>query len=96
MKLITTLIAALPLALGDIVERCLRKDPAERYQDLQQMRRAGLLAVRREGKFMFYRLADDAVLDLLASLRRVAERSSAEGAQVVDGGGAADDGWWIF
>ena len=56
---------------------------ANASQHLQQMRRAGLLAVRREGKFMFYRLADDAVLELLASLRRVAERSSAEVAQVV-------------
>src|SRR4029077_17637994 len=56
---------------------------ANASQHLQQMRRAGLLAVRRGGKFMFYRLADDAVLELLASLRRVAERSSAEVAQVV-------------
>ena len=38
---------------------------------------------RREGKFVFYHLADDAVLDLLASLRRIAERNSAEVERVV-------------
>ena len=30
------------------------------------------------GKFIYYRLADDAVLDLLAALRRIAERNVAE------------------
>jgi rhodanese-related sulfurtransferase/DNA-binding transcriptional ArsR family regulator len=56
---------------------------ANASQHLQPMRRAGLLAARREGKFVFYRLADDAVLELLASLRRIAERNSAEVAQIV-------------
>src|SRR3990172_6634522 len=58
---------------------------ANASQHLQRMRRAGLLAARREGKFVFYRLADDAVLDLLASLRRIAERNSAEVERVVRG-----------
>ena len=49
----------------------------------QHMRRAGLLTVRREGKYVFYRLADEAVLDFLASVRRIAERNSAEVAHVV-------------
>jgi ArsR family transcriptional regulator len=49
------------------------------------MRRAGLVKARREGKFVFYRLADDSVLDLLASLRRVAEQQSAEVERVVRG-----------
>lgn len=56
---------------------------ANASQHLQHMRRAGLLAARREGKFVFYHLADDAVLDLLASLRRIAERNSAEVERVV-------------
>src|SRR3990172_295239 len=56
---------------------------ANASQHLQHMRRAGLLAARREGKFVFYQLADDAVLDLLASLRRIAERNSAEVERVV-------------
>ena len=47
------------------------------------MRRGGLVAARRDGKFVFYRLADDAVLDLVAALRRVAERQSAEVERVV-------------
>jgi rhodanese-related sulfurtransferase/DNA-binding transcriptional ArsR family regulator len=58
---------------------------ANASQHLQRMRRAGLLAVRREGKFVFYRLADDAVLDLLASARRIAEHSLAEVERVVHG-----------
>ena len=56
---------------------------ANASQHLQHMRRAGLVAARREGKFVFYRLADDAILDLLASLRRIAERNSAEVERVV-------------
>jgi ArsR family transcriptional regulator len=58
---------------------------ANASQHLQHMRRAGLVAARREGKFVFYSLADDAVLDLLASLRRIAERNSAEVERVVRG-----------
>jgi len=42
------------------------------------MRRAGMAASRRAGKFVYCRLADDAVLDLLAALRRIAERNVAE------------------
>ena len=52
---------------------------ANASQHLQHMRRAGLVAARRSGKFVFYRLADDAVLDLLASLRRIAERTVGRG-----------------
>jgi rhodanese-related sulfurtransferase/DNA-binding transcriptional ArsR family regulator len=51
---------------------------ANASQHLQHLRRAGLVSTRRDGKFVYYRLADDAVLDLLASLRRVAERNVAE------------------
>ena len=56
---------------------------ANTSQHLQHMRRAGLVTSRRDGKFVLYRLADDAVLDLLASLRRIAERNVAEVARVV-------------
>ena len=52
-------------------------------QHLQHMRRAGLVATRRDGKFVFYRLTDDTVLDLLASLRLIAERNIAEVERVV-------------
>lgn len=60
-----------------------RMSIANASQHLQHMRRAGLLTVRREGKYVFYRLADEAVLDFLASVRRIAERNSAEVAHVV-------------
>jgi ArsR family transcriptional regulator len=56
---------------------------ANASQHLQQMRRAGLVANRRDGKFVHYRLADDAVLELLAALRRIAERNVAEVERVV-------------
>ncbi|MEO6783059.1 MAG: metalloregulator ArsR/SmtB family transcription factor, partial [Bradyrhizobium sp.] len=56
---------------------------ANASQHLQQMRRAGLVAHRRDGKFVYYRLGDDAVLDVMAALRRVAERNVAEVGQVV-------------
>ncbi len=56
---------------------------ANASQHLQHMRRAGLVATRKAGKFVFYRLADDAVLGLLAAIRRVAENNSAEVDRVV-------------
>src|SRR5579864_863579 len=56
---------------------------ANASQHLQQLRRAGIAASRRQGKFIYYQLADDSVLDLLAALRRIAERNVAEVAQVV-------------
>lgn len=56
---------------------------ANASQHLQQMLRGGLVANRRDGKFMHYRLADDAVLDALAVLRRLAERNLAEVGRVV-------------
>jgi ArsR family transcriptional regulator len=56
---------------------------ANASQHLQHMRRAGMVSARRDGKFVYYRLADDAVLDLLAALRRIAERNVAEVERVV-------------
>jgi ArsR family transcriptional regulator len=58
---------------------------ANASQHLQHMRRAGLVTNRRDGKFIYYRMADDAVLDLLAGLRGIAERNLAEVANVVRG-----------
>src|SRR5436305_10601069 len=51
---------------------------ANASQHLQQMRRAGIVATRREGKFIFCTLADEAVLDLMSALRRIAEQNIAE------------------
>lgn len=58
---------------------------ANTSQHLQQLRRAGLVASRRDGKFVLYRLTDDAVLTLLSSLRHVAERNLAEVERIVRG-----------
>src|SRR5262245_4951692 len=56
---------------------------ANTSQHLQQMRRAGLVTNRRDGKFVLYQLADDSVLSLLAALRTIAERNLAEVERVV-------------
>jgi rhodanese-related sulfurtransferase/DNA-binding transcriptional ArsR family regulator len=69
----------------EVVADRTRLSIANASQHLQQMRRAGLVVARRDGKFVFYRLADNSVLDLLASLRRVAEAQSAEVERVVRG-----------
>ncbi|MGH8596218.1 MAG: ArsR/SmtB family transcription factor, partial [Gammaproteobacteria bacterium] len=56
---------------------------ANASQHLQQMKRAGLIDARRDGKFVYYALSDDAVVDLLTAVRRIGERRSAEVASVV-------------
>jgi rhodanese-related sulfurtransferase/predicted transcriptional regulator len=56
---------------------------ANTSQHLQQMRRVGIVAARRDGRFVFYKLADEAVLAVLAALRRIAERNIAEVEQVI-------------
>ncbi|NIR31729.1 MAG: metalloregulator ArsR/SmtB family transcription factor [Gammaproteobacteria bacterium] len=58
---------------------------ANTSQHLQQLRRAGLVASRRDGKFVLYRLADETVLVLLASLREIAQRNVAEVDRIVRG-----------
>lgn len=58
---------------------------ANASQHLQHLRRSGLVAARRDGKFVRYRLADEAVLALLAALRRVAERNRADVDRVLRG-----------
>jgi len=50
---------------------------ANASQHLRLMRRAGLLASRRAGKRILYRLSDPTVLSLVAALRQVAERQVA-------------------
>jgi len=56
---------------------------ANASQHLQHLRRAGIVSARREGKFVYYGLAGDAVLDLIASLRRIAERQLADVDRIV-------------
>jgi ArsR family transcriptional regulator len=56
---------------------------ANASQHLQQMRRGGVVTSRREGKFVYYRVSDEAVLGLVAALRRIAERNLAEVDKIV-------------
>jgi ArsR family transcriptional regulator len=56
---------------------------ANASQHLQHLRRAGLVAARRQAKFVLYRLADDAVLAMLAGLHKVAERNVGEVDRIV-------------
>jgi rhodanese-related sulfurtransferase/DNA-binding transcriptional ArsR family regulator len=51
---------------------------ANASQHLQHLRRAGLVTARRQAKFVLYRLADDAVLTMLAAMHKVAERNLGE------------------
>jgi ArsR family transcriptional regulator len=51
---------------------------ANASQHLQHLRRAGLVTARRQAKFVLYRLADDAVLAMLAAMHKVAERNVGE------------------
>ncbi|MEX1215784.1 ArsR/SmtB family transcription factor [Saccharospirillum sp.] len=47
-------------------------------QHLQQLRRAGLVTARRDGKQMLYRLTDERIVTLVTLLRQVAETNLAE------------------
>ncbi|MEX0957291.1 MAG: metalloregulator ArsR/SmtB family transcription factor [Rhizobiaceae bacterium] len=51
---------------------------ANTSQHLQHLRRAGLVASRRAGKFVLYRLTDEKVLALISGLSGIAERNLAE------------------
>lgn len=69
----------------DSLSERIRLSVANTSQHLQQLRRAGLVTSRRDGKFILYRLADEMVLSLLSSLRQVAERNIAEVDRIVRG-----------
>ena len=59
--------------------------PANISQHLQVLRNAGLVARRKQGLFVYYRVADPAVLSLCAATRTVAERQDAELDRIVRG-----------
>ncbi len=58
---------------------------ANASQHLMQLRRAGLVDSRRDGKRVLYRLSDNAVIALLSSLHAIAERNLAETQKVIAG-----------
>jgi len=51
---------------------------ANTSRHLQQLRRAGLVAARKEGLYVYYRVAGDDVIDLLRTLRRTGQRHIGE------------------
>lgn len=58
---------------------------ANTSQHLQQLKRAGLLESRRDGKYILYRVSDDSVLYLMRALFDVGERNVAEVDKVLRG-----------
>ena len=56
---------------------------ANTSQHLQKLRQAGLVIGRKEGQFVFYRLAGDAVVRLLGALGKVGEAYVAEVERIV-------------
>jgi len=73
----------LPQRTVEVLAQRTRLSVANASQHLQHLRRAGLLKSRRQGKFVYYTLADDGILDVLTALRRIAERNVAEVERVV-------------
>lgn len=71
-----------PMPVEHLAER-VGLSVANASQHLRQLREAGLLTAERDGKFVRYALADDAVLDLIASVDRVAGRRRAEVSRIV-------------
>jgi rhodanese-related sulfurtransferase/DNA-binding transcriptional ArsR family regulator len=61
-----------------------RLSVANTSQHLQQLRQAGLVVARKQGQRVFYRLAGDEVVALIAMLRRLAERQLAEVERLID------------
>jgi rhodanese-related sulfurtransferase len=70
------------LAQGERSVEALAAETAQPFanvsQHLQVLRRAQLVESRREGTHVFYRLADDCVLELWMSLRRTGEKQLSE------------------
>lgn len=58
---------------------------ANTSQHLQQLKRAGLVESRRDGKYILYRLSDESVLGLMRALFNVGERNLAEVDKVLRG-----------
>ena len=56
---------------------------ANTSQHLQQLRRAGLVTAKRDGKYVLYQLADASVLGLLSAMQRVAEKNVAEVGRII-------------
>lgn len=69
LKILCSLVES-ELAVGDLVERLGLRE-ANVSQHLSLLRRDGLVATRREGQTIHYRLGDPAALVVLEALHRV-------------------------
>lgn len=76
----------------EVLARLTGLSVANASQHLQHLRRAGLVVARKSGQYVHYRLADEAVAALLASLRGVAETNLAELDKLVSGYLRSQDG----
>lgn len=68
----------------EAVAACVGLSIANASQHLRLMRGAGVLASRRDGKHVLYRLSDPTVLNALAALRKIAELHSAQVREVIE------------
>jgi ArsR family transcriptional regulator len=69
----------------EALARLIGQPVANASQHLQQLRRAGLVTARRDGKYVLYRLADDDVIELITALSLVTERGNAEVDRILRG-----------
>ena len=69
----------------EALARCIGQPVANTSQHLQQLRRAGMVSARRNGKYVLYSLADDDVTGLVQALAVVAERGNAEVERILRG-----------
>ncbi|MFQ5935808.1 MAG: ArsR/SmtB family transcription factor, partial [Acidiferrobacterales bacterium] len=60
-----------------LAKKC-RLSVANASQHLQQLRQGGLVTARKQGQYVYYRLAGDEVLALVGAVRDLAERQLAE------------------
>jgi rhodanese-related sulfurtransferase/DNA-binding transcriptional ArsR family regulator len=81
---ILELLAQGERSVDDLADRA-GLSTANASQHLRLMRQAGLLASRRAGNRILYRVTDPSVLESVAALRRVAEKNLAEVREVVAG-----------
>jgi len=68
----------------DALARVAGLSVANTSQHLQQLRQAGLVTSRKQGLKVYYRLSGNDVIELLDTLRQVAERRIADVEQLVD------------
>jgi rhodanese-related sulfurtransferase/DNA-binding transcriptional ArsR family regulator len=57
---------------------------ANTSQHLQQLRQTGMVAARKDGQLVFYRLAGNEVVDLVGAVRRMAEHTLADVERLVN------------